>query len=365
MSDTIRTQAELIALFQENRNAIAWADFQDMRDLVVSIPSLAEGGSNDETLVGGKLQLTLLTSPSVTITQVGTPGSTAYFYQVSSVNAVTEAPDAVILHTNTGNATLNSTHYNHLAWTAIPGAMSYNVYRHIVGNTPKFIANVTTNSYDDIGATEGSAYGGTVKTGPSILVQAYGTDPVAQTNNIAIVKVGNVETITIDSSGNINSVAGIEAATLTTQGTFKAGEVDTGEVVLQANNSGVATISPQFISDAYVIQYSNLSSDSTFPAHIFQSINGTPTCILGAFSMDGIAPCIHAIDSNFTPVLIVDATGNLFVNPSAPNTNGTSGINVTGLASGTLASPPTVNVGDMWADTTTSATHPIIRIRAV
>ncbi len=41
----------------------------------------------------------------------------------------------------------------------------------------------------------------------------------------------------------------------------------------------------------------------------------------------------------------------------------TGGITIDGLPTGTIASPPSVNVGDVWKDTTTSAAHPILRIR--
>jgi hypothetical protein len=41
-------------------------------------------------------------------------------------------------------------------------------------------------------------------------------------------------------------------------------------------------------------------------------------------------------------------------------------LNLTGLPTGTLASPPAnLNIGDVWQDTTTSSTYPILRIRRV
>jgi hypothetical protein len=71
----------------------------------------------------------------------------AYFYKVTALNWHGEStPSAEATATPTG-ATLKV----NLAWTAVAGADSYNVYRSTVTGAEVCIANTTTNSYSDAG----------------------------------------------------------------------------------------------------------------------------------------------------------------------------------------------------------------------
>lgn len=72
---------------------------------------------------------TELTTPTnLTVTPTGTTGSTAYSYRVSAINAQGETLACTAVAITNGNATLDATNYNALAWTAVTGATGYNIW---------------------------------------------------------------------------------------------------------------------------------------------------------------------------------------------------------------------------------------------
>lgn len=105
---------------------------------------------------------TALTTPTnLTVTPTGTTGSTGYSYRVSAYNANGETLACVSVATTTGNATLTTSNYNALAWTAVSSAVGYVIYgrkstaTNGIGETR--MATVTTNAYNDTGTDSPSA----------------------------------------------------------------------------------------------------------------------------------------------------------------------------------------------------------------
>lgn len=96
-----------------------------------------------------------LTTPNApTVTPTGTTGSTAYSYKISAFNAQGETLASSAGTTTTGNATLSTTNYNALSWSAVSGAVGYNVWGNKsngLGET--YLATVYTNSYKDDGSS--------------------------------------------------------------------------------------------------------------------------------------------------------------------------------------------------------------------
>lgn len=89
----------------------------------------------------------------LTVTATGTTGTTAYSYRVSAFNAQGETLACTAVAITDGNATLSSTNYNALAWTAVAGAEGYNVWgRTATGYGEVYLATVVTNAYNDQGA---------------------------------------------------------------------------------------------------------------------------------------------------------------------------------------------------------------------
>lgn len=100
--------------------------------------------------------LTLLAAPlatpgAPTVTPTGTAGTTHYGYRIAARSANGTTLAGTEGTTTTGNATLSGTNYNALSWTAVPGAVSYDIYGRTTG-AELFMVNVTATTYNDTGA---------------------------------------------------------------------------------------------------------------------------------------------------------------------------------------------------------------------
>jgi hypothetical protein len=103
---------------------------------------------------GGNLTLNQLSTPAnITVTPVGTAGTTTYGYRVSAINGNGETLASATIETTTGNATLDTTNYNRILWDAVAGATGYKVYGRTSGSE---LLMTTVNSptlyYNDTGA---------------------------------------------------------------------------------------------------------------------------------------------------------------------------------------------------------------------
>ncbi|MCU1270994.1 MAG: hypothetical protein JWN74_2288 [Acidobacteriaceae bacterium] len=107
------------------------------------VPQSGSGGSN--TGVANPI-----TAPTLTTT--GSAGSTAYSYcVVANLSGNTTCSPAARIAT--GNATLTSSNYINLSWTAVPSASSYDVYRVISGGTPATVGKLTTGDCPAVAST--------------------------------------------------------------------------------------------------------------------------------------------------------------------------------------------------------------------
>lgn len=102
---------------------------------------------------------TLTTPVGLTVAAQGTTGSTAYSYRISAFNSVGETLACVAVAISNGNATIDTTNYNKLDWTATAGATGYNVYgRTATGIGETYLATVYTNKYNDTATTSAGDY---------------------------------------------------------------------------------------------------------------------------------------------------------------------------------------------------------------
>ena len=89
-----------------------------------------------------------------TVTPQGAAGATSYSYKVVAVNASGSRTAASAAgSTASGNATLDGTNFNRITWSAVPGAVSYEVWRTVGGATQGQIGTTTspTVQFDDTG----------------------------------------------------------------------------------------------------------------------------------------------------------------------------------------------------------------------
>lgn len=112
------------------------------------------GSDNLRTYDGSTVtEFTALTTPvGLGITVTGSAGSTAYSYRVSAFNGQGETLACTAVAVANGNATLSTTNYNKLDWTATSGATGYNIWGNkATGLGWTYMATVYTNTYNDTG----------------------------------------------------------------------------------------------------------------------------------------------------------------------------------------------------------------------
>jgi fibronectin type 3 domain-containing protein len=103
-------------------------------------------------VVGSGTQLTTPGTP--TVTPQGVAGTTTYRYRVSAVDANgVESQASTGGQTTTGNATLDGSNFNRVTWSAVTGAVSYNVYGRTGadGTLLQMKTGVAGLQYDDTG----------------------------------------------------------------------------------------------------------------------------------------------------------------------------------------------------------------------
>lgn len=165
------------------------------------------------------------TPAAPTITTSGIAGSTTYTYIVTAVTEYGETVASSSGSTATGNATLASTNKNKISWTAVTGAMGYNVYRTVGGATTGKITSVPfeygTYIYDTGIAADGT------------------TAPVSTTAYSA----HNTTISSVNSSGV--AILSSPAVTSRNPATFRYGTDDTAAIQLALNGGNAIITGPQ------------------------------------------------------------------------------------------------------------------------
>lgn len=127
----------------------------------------------------------------VGVTNQGAAGSTSYTYAVVALlnGGFTAATGAAVSSTATGNAILNSTNFNRVAWTTVAGNQGFWIYRTASGGSPSgtgFIGAVGTaaTTFDDVGLIADGTTAPTVNTtGAAVFLTSK--DYGRHTNNIS------------------------------------------------------------------------------------------------------------------------------------------------------------------------------------
>lgn len=81
-------------------------------------------------------QSSLSTPSAPTVTPQGTTGASTWSYKIEALNRDMTSIASSAGSTATGNATLSSTNFNRLTWTAVTGATAYRIYRTAVATSP-------------------------------------------------------------------------------------------------------------------------------------------------------------------------------------------------------------------------------------
>jgi hypothetical protein len=130
-----------------------------------------------------------LTAPSTpTVTPTGTAGAATWSYKIVAKKVSTSQFSAASSQgtTATGNATLTSTNYNRISWTAVTDANQYDIYRTASGGTPATTGLIgTTNNvfFNDTGVAGDGSTAPSVG-GPGVVVNLTGYSVHAQARRI-------------------------------------------------------------------------------------------------------------------------------------------------------------------------------------
>lgn len=106
-------------------------------------------------LGGGQRLQALENIAPPTVTVVGTAGTTSYTYYVVATDrngGKTQVSGSTTI--TTGNATLSSTNYNNISWSAIAGAVSYDILK--TNTSTSLATGVTGTSFNDTGQATAS-----------------------------------------------------------------------------------------------------------------------------------------------------------------------------------------------------------------
>jgi hypothetical protein len=154
------------------------------------------------TVVVGNTTLLPLTTPTgVTVTRIGTAGSTTYGYRVSAVDGRGETLASSTVQITTGNATLTGGNFNRVTWNAVTNAVSYKVYGRTSGSE-LFMQTIAagTLQFDDTGTVTPSGALPGSPSGNRLLVQQWN----GQTQNpFEMQDVGGTVLTSITPSGNV------------------------------------------------------------------------------------------------------------------------------------------------------------------
>lgn len=163
----------------------------------------------------------LATPTAPTVMPTGTTGSASATYQiVALLQDGTHSPASTAGATSTSNATLTGSNYNVIAWTAVPGATAYAIYRNTSTLTsPTSLGKIaTTNALtiNDTGLTGDTTTAPTTNN-TAILTKGNGSYASAGADELAIYSNGNSGSSPniVWDNGNVQSITINAAATFT------------------------------------------------------------------------------------------------------------------------------------------------------
>ncbi len=209
--------------------------------------------ANASLSLQGSLVATQLTVPtlSATVTNVGTAGTTTYRYQVTALDGMGETTGSTIQETTTGNATLSSTNYNTISWSAVGGASQYRIYRCTgAACTPALLTTVAGNTitYND---------------------QAAGAPSGAVP--------------TTNTTGGSNVAGAIQGGSSATLGTTTVA----GSLAISDGSSNTATILVASTAGNYTYTIPVTTANDTFCLVTLANCAASPVTLQGAYDNDG------------------------------------------------------------------------------
>lgn len=165
----------------------------------------------------GALTTAAIATPSLSVSNQGTPGTTHYTYEIAAVYGYQLSASGAI-QTTTGAATLNGTNFNRITITPVANAAAYNIYRTASSGTPSSTGLIGTataeaTTFDDTGLA------GDNKTPPVASSNTTGNIGVLERNPQVGIATANGQTI----GQEMSAPTSLALSTSTVGGSLAAG----------------------------------------------------------------------------------------------------------------------------------------------
>jgi hypothetical protein len=348
-------------------------------DEAASITGVAGSG---QSIQGSALALKALAAAAApTVTSNGTTGATTYTYKIVAKVGLRPAPVSAGGSTTTGNATLSAANPSGIAFTCVPYASSYDIYRTTGGSTQGKIGNVlqpasvvsafpTSLNYQSTSATASfvdtglTADGSTAPTvGLTGLLQA---DAHSDIQVVGLTTPYGLVVSNPGTAGSTNYTYVVSAVSPSGEAPCAGVQTTTGNATLTTTNSNLLTWYDVPGAQAYNI-YRSAASGTPSTAGLIGTVypNGSATY---GFNDTGIAIITANVPTTNTTGGIATAgpaaIAGLLLSGPAPSANTTASGGATYTVANMLTNVLLRSGGGAQTDTTPTAAAIINGLRA-
>lgn len=226
-----------------------------------------------------------LSTPSApTITPQGTTGAATWTYKVEALNADQTSIASAAGSTTTGNATLSSTNFNRITWSAVTGASAYRIHRTAVGTSPTttgVIAIVGSSALqlDDTGLTGDATTAPTAATGGSFWTDDEILDHLidgAKDMWAAILDVYGDHYLTVDVT-NVSLAADATSLTGVPADTFRVHLIEPRDTTVAGTYPDITFVPKKYNHHDFVAARALGTISPTMARVIFYDVSGAGT----------------------------------------------------------------------------------------
>lgn len=256
-------------------------------------------------------EIATLSDPSApTVSPQGVTGATAYSYKVVAQHRYGTSAASSAGSTATGNASLSSTNFNRVTWTAVTNASAYLIYRTVGGATTGLIGVVgETLQFDDTGLTGDSSTAPSANTSGGAFWSSTELIDIANKGLKdlwgAIIDLYEEHFLTIDVS-NVSQAADGETLTGVPSDVFRVHLIEPRDMTPGATGAQVFYKPKPFRSDDFTNARAMVAQSISAGLYIYYSVSGAGSPI--AAPTINVAPKIStALNLRFAYVPTIPA----------------------------------------------------------
>jgi hypothetical protein len=268
------------------------------------------------------LELPSLSTPAVpTITPQGTTGAATWTYRIEALNRNQTSIASTAGSTATGNATLTSSNFNRITWTAVTGATAYRIYRTVAGTSPTTLGVIAlvgavlqlddTGLAGDASTAPTAATGGVFWTDAELLIHLING---AKDMWAAIIDTFGDHFFTNDASNVTLAASGTSLSGVPTD-TFRVLQIEPRDTTSAGPHRNISFVPRKFNHPDFIAARALGTLDPTLARIIYYDVTGagtpvgTPTVV--------VAPSISA-EMNLRFVYVPILSGSLVASSNNP-----------------------------------------------